>query len=90
MTNKIQSDQPVTPWPRFYIEFDFDYVDPTGEVINDPPTIYIRDDDTGVEVMEDPIPVVEKPGSEDDHWQPGPFAQKLLKVMNEAAEQGEL
>lgn len=71
----------------YEIEFDFDGgVHEDGQFIADPPHVYIVDqEDSGstVEVLEDPTPTVEFPDTLEEHWKPGPFAEKLLRMMNE-------
>lgn len=63
--------------PPFSLYFDYD-------VLGDPPSQYIADASGGfcIEVLEDPEPLVEEPGFDDDHWQIGANAWLLLELLN--------
>ncbi len=70
--------------------FDFDGgVEEDGHFIASSPHIYIvdQDGDDWLEVIEEPIPLVEYPDMKDEDWQIPESVQKLLNLLNKSLEE---
>ncbi len=67
---------------NYGIRFDFDCE-------GDPPSVFIAEDQRGsfvadiIEVLEEPTLKSESFSWEDEDWEPGPLAAKVLRVFNE-------
>ena len=64
--------------------FDLDIAGGPSDEECDPPNVYICDSDGCqiIEVLEDPISKSGQNKWDIDDWEPGPFARKLLELMN--------
>lgn len=76
---------------KIHLDFVGGITDDNGNYTPDPPNVFIWQDDEGdvLEVLEEPILINPSPtDNEENDWEPGPFAKKLLALLNDEVANG--